>query len=126
METVPTKIVRGLLGALLLFTGLNKLFGFVPDPSHEGGAAALMAALTSAGYIMPLVVVIEIGCGVSFVTGRFVALAAIVLAPVTVNIVLFHAVLDPAGGVPAFFVGAATIYLITVNFSKYEALRAPR
>lgn len=124
MKTIPTKVVRVLLGALLLFSGLNKFFGFVPSPTHEGDAAAFMAALAGAGYVMPLVGVIEIVCGAAFVVGRFVALALIVFAPVAVNIVLFHAALDPAGGAPGFFVGAATIYLIIVNFPKYKMLLA--
>jgi putative oxidoreductase len=126
MESIPTKVIRVLLGALLLFAGLNKFFGFAPNPAHNAAATAFMMALVGTGYMMPLIAIVEIVCGAAFVAGRFVALAAIVLAPVAVNIVLFHGVLDPAGGAPGFFVGAATIYLLAVNFSKYQDLLMPR
>lgn len=126
METIPTKVLRVLLGALLLFAGLNKFFHFVPDPPHNEAGTALLRALAGSSYMMPIVAVVEILCGAAFVTGRFVALAAVVLAPVALNIVLFHAVLDPSGAAPAYFVGAATVYLLAVSFPKYQDMLMPR
>ena len=126
METILTKVIRVLLGLLLLFAGLNKFFGFAPNPEHNQAATAFMGALIASGYLMRVVAVIEISCGAAFVAGRFVALAAVLLAPVAVNIVLFHALLDPSGGAPGFFVGAATIYLLVVNLPKYQDMLMPR
>src|SRR5437867_2480799 len=119
MESMPTKIIRVLLGLLLLFAGLNKFFGFAPNPPHNEAATAFMGALMATGYMMRVIATVEITCGAAFVAGRFVALAAVVLAPVALNIVLFHAMLDPSGGAPGFFVGAADLYLLAVSFSKY-------
>lgn len=126
MESIPTKVIRILAGAILLAGGLNKFLGFMPDPPHNEAASAFLGALAATGYMVPIIGLVEIFAGAAFVVGRFVALAAVVLAPVALNIVLLHAVLDPSGAGPGFFVGAANVYLLAVNFSKYQDLTMPR
>jgi uncharacterized membrane protein YphA (DoxX/SURF4 family) len=126
METMLTKIIRMILGALLLFAGSNKLIGFAPNPPHPEAATAFMMALVKSGYMMPLIALTEITCGAAFVSGRFVALAAVLLAPLALNIVLFHAMLDPSGGAPGFFVGIADVYLLAVSFPKYREMLSSR
>lgn len=126
MESIPTKVIRVLAGALLLFGGLNKFFAFVPNPPHNEAATAFMGALAATGYMFPIIAVVEIFAGAAFVSGRFVALAAVVLTPVALNIVLFHALLDSSGAAPGFFVGAATVYLLGVNLSKYQDMLMPK
>src|SRR4029079_13963206 len=100
MESIATKVIRVLLGALLLFAGLNKFFGFAPNPEHNAAATAFMGALVSSGYMLKVIALVEILCGAAFVSGRFVALAAVVLAPIALNIVLFHLMLDMSGSAP--------------------------
>src|SRR5688500_7164222 len=107
MESMLTKIVRIPLGLLLLIAGVGKIIPMSPPPAHNEAATAFMTALLATGYIMPIIAVTEILAGASFVLGRFVALAAVVLVPISLNIVLFHAVLDPSGAAPGLFVGAA-------------------
>jgi len=126
MESIPTKVIRILVGLLLLFGGLNKFFAFAPNPPHNEAATAFMGALAATGYMFPIIAIVEILAGAAFVVGRFVALAAVVLAPVALNIVLFHAVLDPSGAAPGYFVGAATIYLLAVSLPKYQDMLMPR
>lgn len=126
MESIPTKVIRVLLGLLLLVAGINKFANFMPAPEHNEAATAFFGALFATGYMLPLIAVVEILCGAAFVAGRFVALAAVLLAPISVNIVLFHALLDPAGGAPGFFVGAANIYLLVVCLPKYQDMLMPR
>ena len=126
MESIPTKVIRVLVGLLLLFGGLNKFFHFAPNPPHNEAATAFMGALAATGYMFPLIALVEIFAGAAFVAGRFIALAAVVLAPVALNIVLFHALLDPSGAAPGFFVGAANIYLLAVCLSKYQDMLMPR
>lgn len=126
METMPTKVIRILVGLLLLVGGLNKFLGFMPNPPHNEAGGAFMGALAATGYMFPIIAVVEIVCGAAFVAGRFVALAAVVLAPVALNIVLFHAVLDPSGAGPGYFVGAANVYLLAVCYSKYQDLLMPK
>jgi putative oxidoreductase len=122
MESMLTKIVRILLGLLLIVAGASKIIPMSPPPPHNEAATAFMTALVATGYMMPIIAVTEIFAGVCFVLGRFVALAAVVLVPISLNIVLFHALLDPSGAAPGFFVGAANIYLLAVSFPKYQDL----
>jgi putative oxidoreductase len=126
MESMPTKVIRILLGLLLIFAGVNKFFPLAPQPPHNEAATAFMGALFQTGYMLPIIALVEIFCGVCFVSGRFVALAAVVLAPVALNIVLFHLVLDPSGAAPGLFVGAATVYLLAACFPKYQDLLISR
>jgi putative oxidoreductase len=122
MESMLTKIVRILLGLLLVVAGASKIIPMSPPPPHNEAATAFMTALVATGYMMPIIAVTEIFAGVFFVLGRFVALAAVVLVPISLNIVLFHAVLDSSGAAPGFFVGAANLYLLAVSFPKYQDL----
>ena len=126
MESMLTKIIRILLGLLLLVAGSNKFLHFMPEPPHPDAVKAFMGGLASAPYMFPLIATVECLTGLAFVAGRFVALAAVVLTPIAINIVLFHATFDPAGGGPGFFVGAATIYLLAVNLPKYQDMLMPR
>jgi len=126
MESIPTKVIRILVGLLLLVGGLNKFLAFMPNPPHNEAGAAFMGALAATGYMFPIIALVEIFAGAAFVAGRFVALAAVVLAPVALNIVLFHAVLEPSGAAPGYFVGAACVYLLAVNLPKYQDMLMPK
>jgi putative oxidoreductase len=126
MESMFTKIVRIPLGLLLLIAGVSKFVPISPPPPHNEAATAFMTAMVATGYMMPIIAATEIFAGVCFVLGRFVALAAVVLVPISINIVLFHAVLDPSGAAPGFFVGAANLYLLVVSFPKYQDMLMPK
>jgi putative oxidoreductase len=60
-------------------------------------AGAFMSALAATGYMFPLIKGVEVVAGALLLSNRFVPLALALLAPNVVNIVLFHAVLAPAG-----------------------------
>jgi putative oxidoreductase len=122
MESMLTKIVRILVGLLLLVAGVSKLVPMSPPPPHNEAATAFMTALVATGYLMPLIAVTEIFAGACFVLGRFVALAAVVLVPISLNILLFHTLLDTSGAAPGFFVAAANLYLLAVSFPRYQDL----
>jgi putative oxidoreductase len=58
-------------------------------------AQAFMGVLFSSG-LLSLVKVLELLCGLALISGFFVPMALVVLAPIIVNIVFFHVVLDPS------------------------------
>ena len=90
---------RILLGLAFLVFGLDFYFHFMPMPetmpTDEG--MAFLEALMNTGYLFQLVKGIEIVAGILLIAGFFVPLALLLLAPIVVNITLYHAVLDTNG-----------------------------
>lgn len=92
---------RILMGVGFLIPGLNGFFHFMPMPPAPEAAMNFAGALAATGYMFPLVKSLEIAAGIALLSGRFVPLALLVLAPIMVNILAFHAALAPAGlGMP--------------------------
>ncbi|MGA8204591.1 MAG: hypothetical protein WB812_08740 [Woeseiaceae bacterium] len=94
MNTRPAAAFRFLFGLLLLaWVGLP-FTGWHPPPVAPE-AEALRDALFGSGYIIPAVLIVYLIVGLSYVSGLYVALASVVLFPVSLNILLFHAFLNP-------------------------------
>jgi uncharacterized membrane protein YphA (DoxX/SURF4 family) len=60
---------------------------------------------------MMVVKLVEVVSGLMILTGRFLPLGLILLAPVSVHILLFHVFLDRAGLPMAIFIIAAQLFL---------------
>src|SRR5437868_3425723 len=73
--------------------------------------ATFFAGLAASKYFFYLLQGTEILCGLCLVTGFFVPLALVVLAPISINIFMVHAFLEPSGLPLALGVGAAVAYL---------------
>jgi uncharacterized membrane protein YphA (DoxX/SURF4 family) len=121
MKLVNT-ILRIALGVMLLIFGLNKFFWFMPDFEfgQDVGAANLFQAFTDSGYMWPLVGGLEVVVGLLFITKKAFPAALLALLPISVNVVLFHAVLNPANIFPALFVAVVNLYFIYKNWSNYR------
>ena len=95
-----TKITLGLrlfLGAIFTIFGLNGFLHFIPMPPPSQEMQSFMGGLMGSGYFFPLLKGTEILCGLAFLSGLYVPVAAIVLAPITINILAVHIFLDTAG-----------------------------
>jgi uncharacterized membrane protein YphA (DoxX/SURF4 family) len=88
-------VARVLLGLVFLVFGLNFFFQFMPMPPMAGPAGAFAGALFATGYMFPLIKVTEILGGLMLLSGRFVPLGLVLLAPIIVNIAAFHVFLTP-------------------------------
>jgi uncharacterized membrane protein YphA (DoxX/SURF4 family) len=88
---------RVVLGLIFVVFGLNGFFSFIPTPEMAEAAGSLMGALVATGYFMMVVKLVEVLAGLMILTGRFLPLGLILLAPVSVHILLFHVFLDRAG-----------------------------
>jgi hypothetical protein len=106
-----TTAARLLLGAIFTVFGLNGFLHFIPVPPPEGSALAFMSGLAASGYFFPFLKATEVITGVLLLSGRLVPLALTVLAPIVLNIVLFHALLAPAGMGLTALVLALELYL---------------
>jgi hypothetical protein len=122
---------RVLLGLVFFVCGLDGFLHFLPQPTEppSEGAMALAIALMKSGYMFPLIKGTEVAVGALLLGNRFVPLALILIAPVLVNIVAFHAFLATSGLVLASVLVALELHLAWVNRSAYRPLfvaRRPR
>ncbi|WP_394614256.1 hypothetical protein JNUCC0626_30910 [Lentzea sp. JNUCC 0626] len=120
--TVVTRVLTGLLFAT---TGLNGFLMFMPapDPSTMApGGVAFNVALYETGYMLQLTCGVQLVAGLLLVAGRFVPLALALLAPVIVNIFLFHVFLEPSGTAMALVVVAAEIGLAWAYRDKFRPM----
>jgi len=65
-------------------------------------ATDYILALKRTGCFWPLLKGCEVACGLCLLTGYFVPLALVVIAPVVVHICLFHVFLSPPLGLGLF------------------------
>jgi putative oxidoreductase len=108
-------IARFLLGFLYLVFGLDYFLHFIPyQPLHIGKPGALVAGLKGTGYIYPMMKIIQIMGGLSLLLNRYAPFSAVVLFPISLNVLLFHTILVPSGWlmgvtlmVPNVFLGYA-------------------
>lgn len=106
MKEKAVLVARILLGLLFFVSGLNKFLVFMPEPEMTEKGGAFIAALMDSGYVMSLVALTETVCGALLLSGFFVPLALVLLAPIIVNIIGFHLALDPAAA------GLATVAVV--------------
>lgn len=112
MKARITMILRLLLGLIFVVFGLNGFFQFlaVPPPSGEA-AKVFMGGLFQTGYFFPILALVQTLSGMILLSGFFVPLGLLILAPITVNIFFYHIFLDPANLLMAILVVALNIYL---------------
>jgi hypothetical protein len=119
---------QALFGLAFLIFGLDGFLHFfpVPDPSTiPEGAASFGSALAATGYMFQLIKGTELVVGALLLANRFVPLALTLLAPVMVNIVLFHAFLAPSGiGLALVFAGMHLFLAWTRRHAFAALLRA--
>jgi uncharacterized membrane protein YphA (DoxX/SURF4 family) len=87
-------IIRVLYGLILLTFGLNGFFKFIPIPPLSDEGNSFLLALNNTGYMLPLWKSIEALCGLLLLINRFTLLALVFIAPVLLNIFMFHLFLD--------------------------------
>ncbi len=90
-------IVRVLVGLMFLFASITYFLNLAPPPELTGNAKLFTDGLAASGYVMPVVKFFELLCGLAFVSGRFVALAIVLIFPVAANILLTNLFLMPSG-----------------------------
>lgn len=90
---------RTLLGLVFVVFGLNFFLHFMPVPPPETEAAkAYMTGLFQSGFFFPFLKVTEIIAGALLLSGFFAPLALIIIAPILINILMYHRF--AAGGPP--------------------------
>jgi len=115
---------RVLLGLVFVVFGLNGFLQFMPTPEMPAEPAAFIGALVRSGYMMKLVSATQVAGGALLLTGVAVPFALVLLAPVIVNILLFHAFLAPEGMGPGIVVAACALVLAWHHRRRFRSLFA--
>lgn len=124
---IATIIIRILAGLLLLFASIAYFAQYHPDGSEPSEAMITFSTgLAASVYMFPLVKVLELLCGLAFVSGRYVALANLVLLPISVNIFLVHAFMGPEDIASAVFLLLANLFLIYRYWDHYRSVMAAK
>jgi putative oxidoreductase len=120
-------VVRILLGALFIFSGVMK---FVPPhavPPMPAPALAWFGAMASSGY-MHVIGSFEILGGLLVLAGVTVPLGLVILCPITVNILLFVCLLNGGssigGGIGTAVFELVLIYGYRSNFAGILSFKA--
>jgi len=112
-----TKIVRIFLGVLLVFSAINKFWKIIPNPAGD-----FIESFGQVDYVLPIVGVFELAIGAMLLLKKWVAFALVLLAPISLNILLFHFYLDLAGIAPALLITALNSILIYKHWKQYKPL----
>jgi putative oxidoreductase len=108
-------VFRTLMGLIFIFGAVSyflMMAGVFPAPQLEPGSVAekFTGGLGATGYFFPVLKVVELVAGILFVVGRAVPLATVLIAPVIVNIALWHFLGDRTMPGPA-----VALFLIIAN-----------
>lgn len=113
-------VVSLLFALMFINAGLNKFFGYMPmpDPLPED-LMALFTAISSLGWLLPLIGVAEVIGGILVIIPKYRSLGAIIIFPVMVGIPLTHIVNVPASLPTAIVLMAINLWIIFENREKY-------
>jgi uncharacterized membrane protein YphA (DoxX/SURF4 family) len=91
MTRYVSELPRLFLGLIFTGFGLMGLLGLLPKPPEAEGIAGIYMQALGGTYLITLVKLTEVVAGAMLLANRFVALGAVLLAPVVVNIFAAHA-----------------------------------
>lgn len=112
--------VSVLFGLMFLNAGLNKIFNYIPIPDDLPEAVVKdNEAFMEISWLMPLVAIVEIIGGLLIIPTKTRPLAAIILFPVMVGILLTHITVAPDGLIMAIILWVVLLWIIIENRNRY-------
>ena len=111
MSKLPL-IARIILGLIFTVFSINFFVPFLPMPEPAPEAGAFLGALMASGYMFYFIKIVELVGGIMLLIGICIPFALLLLAPIVVNIFLFHIFLDPAGFLMGLFIFLLEFYLL--------------
>lgn len=123
---IAVLIARILLGLVFFVLGLNGFLQFLKmGPLPSGLAGQFVAVLIESHYVL-FVSAIQVAGGALLLMNRYVPLALTLLGPVIVNILLYHALMDPPGIGPGVVVTILWGFLAFRNRQHFAGLFVQR
>jgi uncharacterized membrane protein YphA (DoxX/SURF4 family) len=89
---IAVLIVRILFGLLYAFFAAVVLFhiNLGEQPEMTGNAKTFMDGMMASGYLLPLIKITELVCGLALIIGIFAPLATVIIFPISLNILCYH------------------------------------
>lgn len=122
---IATIIIRVLLGLLLIFASSCFFMKIAPETIATGDFKAFQIGLVASSYLIPLAKGLELLCGISFLVGRYVSLANIVILPVTLNILMINYFMTPEMLFLGIAVFLGNLFLIYSYRENYKTVFTP-
>lgn len=121
MQNVVTG-VRLIYGLMWTVFGLNFFLHFLKNPAMSEAGQAFAGAIGATGYLFPLIKVVEVTGGLLLLSGFFVPLSLVLLAPILVGIFTLHVFLNPAGIPTAVVLLAMQVFLMFHHRHAYAGI----
>jgi putative oxidoreductase len=118
---LTTRLLQGLL---FFVFGLNNILHFIPMPAPSGDALIWMQIMAGHGWFT-FIGVLMVVAGLLLLVGRFVPLAIVILAPIIVNIMLYHTLLWPHGIALGIVVTVLELILLVAYHRSFLPLFHP-
>ncbi len=124
------RILLGLIYFVFGGMGLAIAFGLMkmPDTPMPEAAATFMKGIMATGYFFPLLKITETVCGFLLLTCIAAPVALVILAPVTLNILLFNLCLNSGTGnliLPSIMI-VVHVLAMSTYWSLYKPLFAKK
>jgi len=123
---IGARTILGLIFFLFGGMGLAMVLGIIhmPFPPLPEAAEGFMKGMMGTGYFFPFLKITETTCGFLLLTGIAAPLALVIIAPVTLNILLFHTFLTPGLNnlILPSIMGTAQILAMSGYWSLYQPL----
>ncbi|WP_257669329.1 DoxX family protein [Parapedobacter tibetensis] len=108
-----------LFGLMMVNSGLNKLFNYMPMPELTPEQMTIFGAFGTIEWVLPLIAIGEILGGILIAIPKYRALGAIVIFPIMVGIIVHHMTHDPATLLIPLILLAINLWVIIDNRAKY-------
>jgi putative oxidoreductase len=122
-KKIAALVTRVLLGLIFFVFGLNGFLHFIPmEAPTDPKVAAFMGGLFQSGYFFPFLKGTEVLIGIALLVNRYTALALVVLAPIAINILVFHTFLAPKGTGISIIIIALLAYQAWLHKENYKTV----
>ncbi len=122
MKKIALQVPRVFLGFIFFAFGVAGLLHLLPEqPAPQGIAGVYMQALGGT-YLFTLVKLTEVVGGALLLSNRLTALGAVLLAPVVINILAFHALVVSEGVALPVVLLAALLFVAWQQRASYRPL----
>ena len=121
MKTI-TILSRILLGLIFFVFGLNGFINFLPQPPLNESAGVFIGGLVGSGYFFQFLKFCEVVAGALLIFGLYLPLALVLLAPISINILLFHLFLENGGIIMSIVILILHLFLVYAYRNYYKQL----